>query len=261
MRRELIRKYKRSKKWLVPEIKKTIFGIEKVVYKNIPILINNYNRLETLQILIQGLENRGYHNIYIIDNQSTYPPLLEFYKSCAYPVYLLNKNVGHLSIWETGIYKQFTNSYFAYTDSDLEIHPDCPDDFIEKFISLLKKYPKALKVGFSLCINDLPDCYKQKELVQKWESQFWQEEIEPNVFKAPIDTTFAIYKPYFKGELINFDHLYLRVGFPYSAKHLPWYIHSDKLTEEEEYYLTHLKTPTHWSEQNKSNNTAENQSV
>ena len=113
--------------------------------------------------LIHSLENRGYHNLYIIDNQSTYPPLLEYYTRLPYPVYMLNKNVGHLSLWETGIFKQFKDSYYAYTDSDLEILPNCPDDFIEKFILLLQKYPKALKAGFSICIDDLPDHYKLKE--------------------------------------------------------------------------------------------------
>lgn len=255
MRRKLIRSYKKQKRalalWLIPEIKKCVWGIRENDYKNIPIVINNYNRLESLQILIQGLENRGYRNIYIIDNHSTYPPLLEYYVNCVYPVYMLNRNVGHLSIWETGIYKQFTDSYFVYTDSDLEIHPACPSDFIEKFILLLKKYPKVLKVGFSLSIDDLPDAYKYKEQVREWEKQFWQEEIETNVFKAAIDTTFAIYKPYFRGGLIDSEQRCLRVGFPYSVKHLPWYVCSERLNEEEQYYLDHLKTSTHWSEQSK----------
>ena len=159
--------------------------------------------------------------------------------------------MGHLAVWETGIYKQFTDSYFAYTDSDLEIHPDCPDDFMEKFVSLLKKYPKALKAGFSICIDDLPDCYLLKDKVRAWESQFWKQEVEPNVFLAPIDTTFAVYKPYFKGELIDFDYVYFRMGFPYSVRHLPWYVDSGNPSEEERYYIGHLKTSTHWSEQSK----------
>ena len=54
----------------------------------------------------------------------------------------------------------------------LEILPNCPDDFIEKFILLLQKYPKALKAGFSICIDDLPDHYKLKEKVIEWESVF-----------------------------------------------------------------------------------------
>ncbi len=60
-----------------------------------------------------------------------------------------------------------------------------------------------------------------------------EERKEPNIFKAPIDTTFAVYKPYFKGEIIDTQHLYLRTGFPYSVKHLPWYIDNNNLSEEE----------------------------
>ena len=100
------------------EIKKRFFGVKKINYKDIPIIINNYNRLEMLTKLIHSLESKGYHNLYIIDNQSTYPPLLEYYTRLPYPVYMLNKNVGHLSLWETGIFKQFKDSYYAYTDSD-----------------------------------------------------------------------------------------------------------------------------------------------
>ena len=57
---------------LFPKLKK-IFGSKRINYKDIPIIINNYNRLEMLTKLIHGLENKGYHNLYIIDNQSTYP--------------------------------------------------------------------------------------------------------------------------------------------------------------------------------------------
>ena len=238
-------------KWFIPHVR-YMFSRHpnKLDYKKIPIVINNFNRLEMLRKLISGLESRGYTNIHIIDNDSTYPPLLEWYRaSCRYPVYMLHRNVGHLAVWETGIYKQFTESYFAYTDSDLEIHPECPDDFMEQFVSLLKRHPRALKVGFSICIDDLPDCFNKKKDVISWESQFWRREVEPNVYKAPIDTTFAVYKPYFKGEIVNFRNKYLRVGFPYSVRHLPWYQDSSDYTEEDRYYLSHISTSTHWSAQ------------
>ena len=92
MRRKLIRKFKLFKekliKWGVPEIKKHLWGISQIDYKDIPIVINNYNRITTLLQLINGLESRGYRNIYIIDNKSTYPPLLEYYKNCPYTVYV-----------------------------------------------------------------------------------------------------------------------------------------------------------------------------
>lgn len=111
MRRKLIRKYQafnqdfqRSKelflKWFIPEIKKRFLGVKRINYKDIPIIINNYNRLEMLTKLIHGLENKGYHNLYIIDNQSTYPPLLEYYTKIPYPVYMLNKKCRTSSIME-----------------------------------------------------------------------------------------------------------------------------------------------------------------
>ncbi|KAB6087043.1 hypothetical protein GA560_00005, partial [Bacteroides xylanisolvens] len=87
--------------------------------------------------------------------------------------------------------------------------------------------------------------------VIEWESIFWKEEIEPNIFKALIDTTFAVYKPYFVGEPIDPDCFCIRTGFPYSVRHLPWYINNDNMSKEELYYLGHIKTLTHWSKQNK----------
>ena len=43
--------------------------------RQIPIIINSFNRLTTLKQLISSLEQRGLTNIYILDNNSTYPPL------------------------------------------------------------------------------------------------------------------------------------------------------------------------------------------
>lgn len=241
---------KKSVRWIPPALKKCFLGVRKMNPKEIPIVINNFNRLETLLKLIAGLEKRGYHNIYIIDNDSTYPPLLKFYiEECKYPIYFLHRNVGYLAIWETGIYKQFRDSYFVYTDSDVEIHPDCPDDFIARFISLLKKHPTVMKVGFSICIDDLPDHFDLKQQVCQWESQFWKREVEKNVFKAAIDTTFAVHEPYIPWYRNAFKIRCLRVGFPYSIRHLPWYVDSKNPTDEQKYYVDHIKTKTHWSEQ------------
>lgn len=256
MKRFLYNRYDRLRAWLVPGLRAFFCGVRRLPFKDVPIVINNFNRLDSLKCLIAGLESRGYRNIHIIDNASSYPPLLEYYASCPYPVYMLHRNVGHLAVWETGLYRMFTDSYFAYTDSDLEIFEDCPDDFMEKFIRLLKKHPTALKAGFSLKIDDIPDCYEHKEKVIGWESQFWKRKVAPDVYRAPIDTTFAVYKPYFKGHFItlrDFKKCYFRTAPPYCVRHLPWYADSTHPTEEESYYLSHLKTVTHWSEQDKGN--------
>jgi len=231
-------------------VKSRLFGIRKTEYKDIPIIINNFNRYDMLLRLIASLESKGYTNIHIIDNASSYPPLLEYYEHCRYHVIRLKSNVGYLALWKTGLYKMFNKGYFAYTDADVEIIPECPDDFMEKFVRLLEQYPRRRKVGFSLLIDDLPDTYRNKKKVVEWESQFWKKEIEPGVYDADVDTTFALYRPYLKRHDGHIVYDSLRTGYPYSARHLPWYQDSSNQSEEEKFYLSQIVTKTHWSETN-----------
>lgn len=222
-------------------------------FKNIPIIINNFNRITTLKRLIDDLEQRGYHNIHIIDNKSTYPPLLEFYEQNLnkYKIYRLNKNIGFKALWKSGLWKKFMFSNYCYTDSDLSLVEDCPDDFMEKFYLLLEKYLKVHKVGFSLKIDDLPNHNQKKNEIIEWESKFYSQEKEDNVFVAPIDTTFALYRPFSKrGKRDGTDEI-LRVGNPYQCYHLPWYNDSENLNEEELFYVNSITKPTHWSKKEK----------
>lgn len=219
-------------------------------YKKIPIIINNYNRVTTLKMLISDLESRGYYNIHIIDNNSSYPPLLEYYETSKHKVYRLNKNIGFKALWKSGLWYRFLRGYYCYTDSDLSLDPSCPHDFMEVFYKLLKKYPEVFKVGFSLKIDDLPDHYDRKQEVIDWESRFFRKEKEKNVFIAPIDTTFALYRPFARrGKRDGSDEI-LRVGPPYQCKHLPWYVNSGAPSKEEVYYVKSVKKITHWTGSN-----------
>jgi len=219
-----------------------------VDYKKIPIIINNYNRLTTLRLLISALEGRGYKNLFIIDNASTYPPLLEYYKTCTYTVFRLKKNVGHLSLWKTDIYKKFIGDYYVYTDSDVVPCDDCPDDFLGYFWGILKRKKYAAKVGFGLKIDDLPDHYDLKQSVIEWESKYWKYEVEKDLFRAPIDTTFALHRPYAKKNANWYVEQY-RTGGKYSAHHMPWYNNSNDLSPEEQYYINSCIKSTHWTKE------------
>lgn len=225
------------------------FQLKKNDFKKIPIIINNFNRLTTLKLLIESLQKRGYTNIHILDNKSTYPPLLEYYKQITPQINIhhLKKNYGYKALWKSGIVRKFMFSYFCYTDSDLVLVDECSDDFIEKFYSLLIKYPEVFKVGFSLKIDDIPNHYSKKQEVIKWEKKFFEKKKESNVFIAPIDTTFAMYRPFSKRGRRDGEDEMLRVGFPYQCKHLPWYNDCSNLSLEEQYYLNNVNRPTHWS--------------
>lgn len=221
----------------------------KIDYKDIPIVINNRNRLTFLSQLVDSLQNRGYRNIYILDNNSTYEPLLKYYSETGCKVVYLGQNLGFDALDKIKLYKEIRKNYFVYTDPDVVPVDDCPEDFLYHFMKILRKYPKIQKVGFSLKIDDLPDCFDKKESVIGWEKQFFEKEIEKDCFLASIDTTFALHRPYAtlstKGRFKS-----VRTGYPYTAKHMPWYNDSSNLTEEELFYIKNVEIGTHWSAAN-----------
>jgi hypothetical protein len=235
---------------LVAVIKRKLFGPGTDVFKEedlsgIPIIINNRNRLTYLKQLVDWLQNAGYTNIYILDNNSNYGPLLEYYQSTQVNVIRLESNYGHLSLWKSGIYKKFYSSYYVYTDPDVLPIETCPPNFMQHFLQLLKKYPGIEKVGFGLKIDDLPSHYQKKEKVIEWESKFWLNEVEKEVYNAPIDTTFALYKPFTRGDV--WVQNALRTGGNYVCRHLPWYEDSANLPHESIFYQNNMKQgASHW---------------
>jgi glycosyltransferase involved in cell wall biosynthesis len=230
--------YRRFLERIIPSKYKDLFSI--------PVIINNFNRLEHLRIMIARLERYNFTNILIIDNCSTYPPLLKYYsEECKYRVFRLKKNMGHLALWKTDIYKEFISDYYIYTDPDVIPIDECPVDFMYYFMNKLRVYPRVSKIGFSLKIDDLPDHYSKKNEVIKWEIQNFQNEIEPGLFLASIDTTFALYRPREKGD---WKLKALRTGYPYEARHLPWYNDDAHLSEEDIFYAnTKLREVGHWT--------------
>ena len=204
----------------------------------IPIVINNFNRLSFPLQLIRFLEDCGFANIIILDNNSTYPPLLEFYRNTQHKVIRQSNNVGYLAFWKSGLYDRHRWNYFVYTDPDVLPVADCPRNFVEYFKSILDKSYGLDKVGFGIKIDDLPDSFSLKTKVVNHEKKFWEKEVAPGVYKAQIDTTFALYKPFSNLKFGETSTLAAyRLAFPYVIRHLPWYADSQNLSEEEIYYL------------------------
>lgn len=200
---------------------------------SIPIIINNRNRLTTTRKLANDLWGLGYNNIHILDNESTYPPLLSWYKTCEFKVYSAGGNKGHNSIWNSGYIKEFKDHpWIAYTDSDIELGADTPVGFIERMIAISDKY-RAKKVGLALKIDDLPD-NKYTVHYKSWEKNHWIKELEKDIYEAPVDSSFCIINP-----LLPYDYVALRVGGDLTAIHTPWYLDLENLNEEEQYYIDH----------------------
>ena len=201
---------------------------------DIPIVINNFNRLTTTRKLVEDLTNLGYTNVHILDNNSTYPPLLAYYDTNPCTIKKLESNMEFLAIYNSGYINEWLGKreWMAYTDCDIELNPNTPKDFIETLIRTTERYNKT-KGGLALKISDLPtndyaDHYKWREL-----RDHWSKELEPDVYDACVDTTFCVIKP---GR--PFDYQAIRMGGNFTAKHKPWYTDFSNLDEEELYYLS-----------------------
>ena len=206
----------------------------------IPVVINNFNRLTLTRNLAEDLYRKGYTNVHILDNNSTYPKLLEWYNSTdcqsKYTVKRLTQNHGALSIYNSDYINTWLNKkeWIAYTDCDIILNPLCPNNFIDILILFAQKY-SVLKAGLALKRDDLPDNLYGNHY-REWEHRYWtkEAELEKDVYKADIDTTFCIIRP---GQ--PFDYTAIRIAGNFTAKHGPWYLQWNNLDEEETYYLEH----------------------
>ncbi len=214
-----------------------------------PILIISFNRLTVLQKLLDRLDCLKHKRIIIVDNASTYPPLLEFFRDLGQKAEIvrMDKNYGHMvlhQVWaerQLRVHLGLEDMNYIYTDNDMMPEYDCPNDYIEKFSSVLNKYPWVKKVGLSIRIDDLPDTFEKKGILTRWESQFWRRgfrdtELNLDLYHAAIDTTFAMQRAGQRADYVD-GSVCLRTGPPYIAKHFPWYIDSKNLSDEDKYYI------------------------
>ncbi|WP_298903221.1 glycosyltransferase family 2 protein [uncultured Psychroserpens sp.] len=216
--------------------------------KCIPIIIISFNQLRDLKQLVDFLLKHNYSNVVIVDNNSTYKPLLDYFEiiNDKVTVCQLEHNIGHLSFWKSEtIFKKYSSGYYVVTDADIVPVNGCPDTFMSTLRVLLDEAFDRTKVGFSLKLDDIPDTNPNKEKIKQWEAQFWDYKIKPKVFKAEIDTTFAMYRPNYSYQLKDFTKAW-RTDFPLQARHGGWYLDINNLSDEQEYYMKTANASASW---------------
>lgn len=206
---------------------------------DIPIFINSRDRLDSLRKLLDWLKTAGYRRVYILDNDSTYPPLLEYYRNLdesepTVQVLRLKKNIGHTALWDSKILEALhVDTPYVYTDSDVVPSEECPSDILSDLLQILRKYPFLKKAGLGLKTDDITYFDAEKTIAD--EKPFYMHEMEPELYFGTLDTTFALYR--------NYRHYNLYVAARTTGKrmahHLPWYYDYDNLPEDERYYIEH----------------------
>ena len=221
---------------------------ELLLRRTIPVVINSFNQLTYLQNIIKKFQMNDFKNIVILDNNSDYPPLLEFYKeliNCSIAIVLYyNNNNGPRYFHQSELYKIYSTVPHLYTDPDLDFEY-LSSDYLSKLLEISNKY-KIFKVGSALEIptdseikSDLFMRPGDSDLaipVKEWEARFWLNEIETEIYNAPIDTTLHLFNP----EYYSSDSPYLigiRIGLEgFRVKHLPWYKNNLMNSNEYHYY-------------------------
>jgi hypothetical protein len=201
----------------------------------IPVYFNNFNRHDAMRRMIDWLQDAGTKRIVILDNASTYPPLLEYYKNLPTGVTLhpLHRNCGPWAFWEQGLHKNQDIPYVV-TDPDIAPEEGCPKDLINRLQVLLHNNPSHGKVGPGILVPGLTS-----GVDFEGERKYWTIRFNTESFLAPIDTTFAMYQAH--ANFCNHRNN-LRMDRPYVVKHMPSYYHhlvTSILPEEEQYYAGH----------------------
>lgn len=218
--------------------------------EDVPVIINSYNRLNCLRELVAWLVRAGQRRLYIIDNASEYQPLLTYLERLeagrVAAVVRLNQNTGHLALWQQDILSRLgIESEFVYTDPDVVPADSCPSDVIGLLQAVLANNDQIAVAGLGLRLDDLPDSYRFKAQAIGWEQQFWRIPAAPGLFLAPIDTTFALYRPG-SGHCLGSPGI--RTGWPWLAAHLSWYVDEARLSDEDLFYRrTAARGTSHWA--------------
>ena len=205
-------------------------------------ILNNRNRLTSLKAMVEWLLQFDVEPI-ILDNDSSYSPLLDWYARCPVDVIRLNENLGSVAPWESGTLAKLAQHDFILSDPDLDLS-DIPHDWQQVLFDGLQAFGKP-KCGFSLAIDDLPDHFHLKADVINWESQFWKHPVGDRYFDADIDTTFALHRA--ESACLPPSSKATRTAKPYIARHVPWYLDSQNISAEERYYIEHASSPTFWT--------------
>jgi hypothetical protein len=245
---------KRAVKWkLYLLLNPVTINKHKLLKGSMPVLINNHNRLSSLQAQIRWLLYLDADiSIIVVDNNSNYLPLLNYYLRLAL---VRNCQIIYLkhNSWLKGINliaSRLTEfSKLIMTDSDLVPYHNTPGDIIDHLSKLLDTHSGYNHIGLSLELNDIPDYYPLKPIVLQHESQFWPPiavALDDEVIVAPVHSTFAMYR---SNSVFNSIQPALRTTRPYTLKHADWYIDSGNISAEYKHYLKYCQPVASWSQE------------
>ena len=209
----------------------------------IPVFIIAFNNPTYVSSMIDQLLKYT-SDIYVIDNCSTFPPMIKLLDETKVNVIRMPQNYGHMVYLRPEIQDLVKGDCYCITDPDLRLNQNLPSNFIEIFKNISDDY-QMYKVGFALDrLNNIrTDVTFKGKSITDWEAFVWNCRVDhPKIemYYAEIDTTFClINKKYKDDNLCN----HIRVAGDFLCIHRPWLVTwKDELPEDElSFYRTHSK--------------------
>lgn len=219
---------------------------------DIPILIPCFNAITYARGMVEQLRARGLRRLILVDNASEYPPMREYLAAPGPGVTVVHQaeNKGPRCIFLDQVNFASLPQFFCVTDPDLVLNPEMPADFVTQLVALTERQSIG-KAGLALDISDRTSMRHEDILMDErlckiweWEEQFWQDPLQPlpggdPVFRAAIDTTFAVYNKRFFDACAPLAAV--RVAGRFTCRHLPWYQDVGLPIEEERFYRRHAR--------------------
>jgi hypothetical protein len=202
----------------------------------VTVIINNRDLLEWPRRMVEQLERMpGVAEIVILDNGSSYRPLMRWYRSIPHRVEFL-ENLGHTAPWTSGVIDTIATDLYIVTDPDLDLSA-LPDDTVLHLAGLLERHPQLGKIGLSLVTEGVPPESPYHAHVNTRERAGQQRTTGPEgLIEMPVDTTFAIHD---RRVLREYRIGGMRTPAPYQARHEPW--HVVRPEGDFAYYLDHAE--------------------
>lgn len=193
--------------------------------KKIPVIIINRDLITWPSKMVECIKKFNcVGDIIIVDNQSTYEPLLDWYKTNPCDIVYSNFN-GQSSPWDMEIPTKMGYDYYVVSDPDLDLS-ETPLDCLIYLKEKLKSHEEYDRIGLSLSnyVVDRDSPYHFH--LETWYENEWKPESVRDglLTEQKFDTTFGIYHidRHFSGTSCCTNK-------PYSAKHIPWEITNREL--------------------------------
>lgn len=226
----------------------------------ITVFIGTTNRLSTLQRTVESYRHlTGEHELVLVDNGTDHPAcvkLLDRLEKHVKKIYRLpacdsmEEATDNFNVAIRDQYDTDGGEWFAVSEADVSFD-DADPESLNAYTTLAKLLKTA--VGPHLRVDEgIPACYPLRSRVLACESRLlyrkemaWYEGIP--FTKCQTDTTFHLFPRTRRFNRLHLDPV--RVGPPYAAKHLDWYLDITNPVKENAIYISGPRQVGSWGKQ------------